>query len=73
MIFLLLFQRKQIGKARFLISDSGGLQEEAVYFGKRILILQGNTERPETVETGLGKLVGLDFVDHIDWALARKE
>jgi len=60
---------RYISDAGFIISDSGGLQEEAVYFGKKILIVRKNTERPETVESGLGKLVGLDIVENIGWAL----
>ena len=42
----------------FLMSDSGGIQEEAVSIGKPILILRDNTERPETVKSGCGFLVG---------------
>ena len=43
-----------------IISDSGGLQEEAPSFGKNILITRLKTERPEIVESGLGHLVGFD-------------
>lgn len=43
-----------------IISDSGGLQEEAQYFGKRILITRLTTERPEIINNGLGTLVGFD-------------
>ncbi len=56
-----------LSRALFIISDSGGLQEEAVYFGKKILIVRNNTERPETVETGLGRLVGHDILGNLDW------
>lgn len=42
----------------FVLSDSGGVQEEAATLGKPILILRDVTERPEVVEAGVGKLVG---------------
>lgn len=46
-------------KASYLIlSDSGGIQEEAPALGKPVLILREKTERPLVVEKGLGKLVG---------------
>lgn len=62
-----------ISRAMCIISDSGGLQEEAVYFGKRILIVRKVTERPETIETGFGKLVDSNIVKHLDWALTRSD
>jgi UDP-N-acetylglucosamine 2-epimerase (non-hydrolysing) len=45
-------------QAHFVITDSGGLQEEAAGLGKPALILRENTERPEGVEAGVAKLVG---------------
>ncbi len=48
-------------KASWLIvSDSGGVQEEAPSLGKPLLILRENTERPEAIEAGVAKLVGKD-------------
>jgi UDP-N-acetylglucosamine 2-epimerase (non-hydrolysing) len=44
----------------FLITDSGGLAEEAPTFGKPALILRESTERPECVECGAARLVGHD-------------
>lgn len=44
--------------ASLVISDSGGLQEEAPTFGVPVLILRDSTERPEILEAGLGRLVG---------------
>lgn len=44
----------------FVMSDSGGIQEEAPSFRKPILILRTLTERPEVVESGFGRLVGTD-------------
>ncbi|MCP4379950.1 MAG: UDP-N-acetylglucosamine 2-epimerase (non-hydrolyzing) [Hyphomicrobiales bacterium] len=41
-----------------IISDSGGIQEEAPSFGIPILILREHTERPEVIEAGVGELVG---------------
>ena len=42
------------------MTDSGGLQEEAPHFGKPVLVLRTETERPEAVEAGTVKLVGAD-------------
>jgi len=44
--------------AWLLVSDSGGIQEEAPTVGKPLLILRDNTERPEVIESGFGRLVG---------------
>lgn len=41
-----------------ILSDSGGLQEEAPYFGKPVLVLRETTERPEAINSGSAKLVG---------------
>lgn len=43
-----------------IVSDSGGVQEEAPTLGKPVLILRENTERPEAVQCGIAKLVGAD-------------
>ena len=43
-----------------IMSDSGGLQEEAPHLGKPVLVLRDVTERPEAVEAGTVKLVGTD-------------
>ena len=43
----------------FIMSDSGGIQEEAVSIGKPILILREYTERPEAVKSGIALLTGL--------------
>lgn len=50
-----------------IISDSGGIQEEVVSAKKNILICRDTTERPETVDSGYGKLIGLDIADNIDF------
>ena len=47
-------------RSHFVLSDSGGIQEEVPSFGKPILILRDTTERPEVVRAGFGELVGTD-------------
>ena len=47
-------------RAYLLITDSGGIQEEAPSLGKPVLVLRDCTERPEAVEAGTVKLVGTD-------------
>jgi UDP-N-acetylglucosamine 2-epimerase (non-hydrolysing) len=44
--------------AALVITDSGGIQEEAPSFGAPVLVLRDVTERPEGVEAGVAKLVG---------------
>lgn len=46
--------------ARLVLTDSGGIQEEAPTFGKPVLVLRNTTERPEGVERGVARLVGTD-------------
>lgn len=48
-------------KAYFIISDSGGVQEEAPALGKPVLVLRDETERPEAVDCGVVKLVGPNY------------
>lgn len=47
----------------FVLSDSGGVQEEATALGKPVLVLRRETERPEGVEAGTLRLVGTDVQD----------
>jgi UDP-N-acetylglucosamine 2-epimerase (non-hydrolysing) len=47
-------------RCSFLITDSGGLQEEAPSLGKPVLVTRDKTERPEAIEAGMSQLVGTD-------------
>ena len=47
-------------KATLVLTDSGGIQEEAPAFGKPVLVLRDVTERPEGIEAGVARLVGTD-------------
>jgi UDP-N-acetylglucosamine 2-epimerase (non-hydrolysing) len=47
-------------RSYLVLSDSGGIQEEAPSLGKPVLVLRETTERPEAVEAGTAKLVGAD-------------
>ncbi len=49
-----------MGRAYLLLTDSGGIQEEAPALGKPVLVMRENTERPEAVEAGTARLVGTE-------------
>lgn len=47
-------------RAHIILTDSGGIQEEAPGLGKPVLVLRDKTERPEAIEAGTARLVGTD-------------
>lgn len=47
-------------RADLILTDSGGIQEEAAVLGKPVLVLRNETERQELIEAGLGELTGTD-------------
>ncbi|EXJ10626.1 non-hydrolyzing UDP-N-acetylglucosamine 2-epimerase [Nitrincola nitratireducens] len=49
-----------MNQAHIILTDSGGIQEEAPSLGKPVLVMRDTTERPEAVEAGTVKLVGTD-------------
>jgi UDP-N-acetylglucosamine 2-epimerase (non-hydrolysing) len=51
---------KLIERSTFILTDSGGVQEEAPSFGKPLLVLRETTERPEGVSAGCARLIGTD-------------
>ncbi len=50
-----------MSKIYLVVTDSGGFQEEAPTFGKPVLVVREETERPEGIEAGTAKLVGTDY------------
>ncbi|MBP3564108.1 MAG: UDP-N-acetylglucosamine 2-epimerase (non-hydrolyzing) [Alistipes sp.] len=50
-----------MSKAAIVLTDSGGIQEEAPGLGKPVLVMRDTTERPEAVESGTVHLVGTDY------------
>jgi len=55
-----------LNRAWTVVTDSGGVQEEAPTFGLQILITRESTERPEVVEAGFGTLVGTNYKAIVD-------
>jgi UDP-N-acetylglucosamine 2-epimerase (non-hydrolysing) len=49
-----------MNRAHLIITDSGGIQEEAPSLGKPVLVMRDTTERPEAVTAGTVKIVGTD-------------
>ena len=48
-------------KSNIVLTDSGGIQEEAPGLGKPVLVMRDTTERPEALDAGTVKLVGTDY------------
>jgi UDP-N-acetylglucosamine 2-epimerase (non-hydrolysing) len=49
-----------LADSHLILTDSGGVQEEAPSLGKPVLVLRQTTERPEAIEAGVAKLIGVD-------------
>lgn len=49
-----------LDRATLILTDSGGIQEEAPALGKPVLVLRDETERPEAIDAGVARLVGTD-------------
>jgi UDP-N-acetylglucosamine 2-epimerase (non-hydrolysing) len=47
-------------RATLILTDSGGVQEEAPALGKPVLVMRGESERPEAIASGVARLVGHD-------------
>lgn len=55
-----------MNKVHLIVTDSGGIQEEAPTLGKPVLVVREETERPEGVESGTAKLVGTEYTKLYD-------
>jgi len=58
-----------LARCRGIITDSGGIQEEALCLKKKVLVCRSNTERPEGVNIGLCKLIGSEVKKNFKWLL----
>jgi len=56
-----------MNRAHVIVTDSGGIQEEAPSLGKPVLVMRDTTERPEAVEAGTVRLVGTGTDAIFDW------
>ena len=56
-------------RAYFILTDSGGIQEEATSLGKPVLVMRNITERPEAVSAGIAKIVGVSRKEIVENAL----
>ncbi|WP_113632697.1 UDP-N-acetylglucosamine 2-epimerase (non-hydrolyzing) [Pectobacterium peruviense] len=55
-----------MNRSYMILTDSGGIQEEAPSLGKPVLVMRDTTERPEAIEAGTVKLVGTEVVSIVD-------
>jgi UDP-N-acetylglucosamine 2-epimerase (non-hydrolysing) len=63
-------------RATVILTDSGGIQEEAPSLGKPVLVMRGTTERPEAIDAGTVRLVGTDvnlIVSQVDLLLTNPD
>ncbi len=56
-----------MSRTYLIITDSGGIQEEAPSLGKPVLVTREATERPEAIEAGAARLVGTDADELLEW------
>lgn len=71
LMFIFLMEKSDV-----VLTDSGGIQEEAPGLGKPVLVMRDTTERPEALEAGTVKLVGTDYdaiVDNVSLLLDNRE
>jgi len=59
---------KLLASVKFVISDSGGIQEECATFNKKVLVCRNTTERSEGIDAGFAKLVDTDIINNFQWA-----
>lgn len=57
-----------MSRAHIILTDSGGVQEEAPSLGKPVLVMRDTTERPEAIEAGTVKLVGTEYQTIVEQA-----
>jgi len=55
-----------VAASRFVLTDSGGLQEEAPTLGRPVLVMRRETERPEGLEAGTLRLIGAEYADIVE-------
>ena len=55
-------------RSRFILTDSGGIQEEAAALGRPVLVMREVTERRESVDAGVSRLVGTSRASILEWA-----
>jgi UDP-N-acetylglucosamine 2-epimerase (non-hydrolysing) len=58
----------EMAQAYLILTDSGGIQEEAPFIHRPVLVLREVTERPEAVEMGVAEIVGTDTAALVAWA-----
>lgn len=57
-----------MARSYFILTDSGGVQEEAPSLGKPVLVMRDTTERPEAITVGVSRLVGTEADEIVRWS-----